>query len=135
MRLLKWILLIPAILLLGYIAAEKLHMSQQAHVLTGIDPQTAGATCSPDWEALNPLGCRYRFLLPAEAFTHLCQQQLTSGNGWEKLAADAEASFPALSELRIDGAAVYLNTQLPNRVRWVVYHPETEFLYLGYYMH
>ena len=135
MRLLKWILLVPVILLLGFIAAEKLNMSQQAATLTGIDPQTAGATCSPDWEALNPFGCRYRFHLPAEAYSTLCRQQLTTGNGWEKVAPNAEVSFPALTELRTEGAEVYLNTLLPNRARWVVYHPDTEFLYLGYFMH
>ena len=135
LRIIKWVLLALVVLMLGFIAADRLNPSQQALYLTGVDTTTAGAVPHPDWETLNPFGCRYRFNLTREEFTNLRAQQLIGNNGWEKANTRGELYYPSLNEILTDDAEVYLNLELPNRVRWVVFCPEAELLYLGYFAH
>mgnify|MGYP003287223575 CR=1 FL=1 len=135
LRTLKWLLLVPALLMIAFIVAEKADLNAQAARLTGVDAAACGAVSNPDFESLNPLGCRFRFNMGPSEFAALCEQQLTPASGWEKMSSAAEASSASLTELHTDSALVYINNLLPTRVRWVVYHPLTEHLYLGYYMH
>lgn len=134
LRVLKWFLLIPALLMLGYIAAETQNMAATAHKLTGIDVAACGATPNHDWESISPFGCRYRFNLGPGEFQTLCQQQLTAACGWENH-APADVSYPSLNQVAAAGTIIYTNHDLPTRVRWVVYNPATQLLYLGYYLH
>lgn len=135
LRIIKWVLLALVVLMLGFIAADRLNPAQQALYLTGVDTTTAGAVPRPDWEMLNPFGCRFRFNLTGGEFTNLRAQQLSSGNGWEKASTRGELYYPSLNEILTDDAEIYLNLELPNRVRWVVFCPEAELLYLGYFAH
>lgn len=134
LRIIKWILLVPVLLLLGYIAADAHNMAAAAHKLTGVDATACGATPNHDWESVNPFGCRYRFNLAPGEFNTLCQQQLISSAGWTSHAS-VDVSYPSLNEVATDGTIVYTNHDLPTRVRWVVYNPSTQLLYLGYYFH
>lgn len=134
LRVLKWILLIPALLVLGYAAADMLNMATSAARLTGVDAAACGARPNPDWESVNPFGCRYRFNLAPSEFEQLQREQLTAAHGWEAHAPQ-DVHYPALTEVAGDESRIYTNHDLPTRVRWVVYNPQAELLYLGYYMH
>lgn len=135
LRVFKWILLVPVLLMLGFIAAEKADMTRTAFKLVGINPTAAGAVCNPDWEAINPLGCRFRYNLATSEFATLQAQQLTPGQGWKKVASPTECFFPTLHEIRQSDSVIYLNNEIANRVRWVVYNPQEELLYLGFFAH
>ncbi len=134
LRIIKWILFIPALLLLGYAIADLLNMSVAAQRLTGINAVACGARPNPDWECVNPFGCRYRFNLAPGEFDTLCSQQLTTAYGWTPH-KPADVYYPSLNDVAIEGTVVYTNQDLPTRVRWVVYNPGTQLLYLGYYFH
>ncbi len=130
----KWLLLASLLFLLGIVAADKADMSRRAAQLVGVDATAAGAVCNPDWVALNPIGCRFRFNLAASEFDALRKQQLTPGNGWQPY-RDTEIQYPALNSILTPEAQIYANHELPTRVRWVVFLPAQELLYLGYYSH
>lgn len=134
-RIIKWVLLALSVVMLGYIAADRAHCTQQALYLTGVNAEAAGAVANPDWETLNPFGCRYRFNLTTEEFAHLQARQLHRGNGWEEVSPHGELHFPSLNDILTDDARVYLNNELPTRLRWVVFCPGAELLYLGYFAH
>lgn len=133
LRVLKWLLLIPVIILIGYIATEKADMARLAHKLTGLNVAEVGAVCAPDFEAVNPIGNRYRFILPASDFEKLRATQLTVADGWQAIPADEAPGYPALRSALSDGAILYVNRVLPHRVRWVIYDPGTGLLYPGFY--
>ncbi len=135
LRIFKYLLLIPAVVLLGFIVAEKLDLAGTAHHIMGMDAAAVGAVPNPDWESINPIGCRYRFNLGPGEFARLQQEQLPQESGWMKKNPDDKLYFPGISEIRTPDAEVYVNTDLPYRVRWVVYNPKAELLYLGFYSH
>ena len=135
MRTLKWLLLVPALLMIAFIVAEKTDLNTQAARLTGVDAAACGAVSSPDFESLNPVGCRFRFNMGPGEFAALCEQQLTSASGWNKPEKPEELYFPSFQELVTPEAFIYVNTDLPTRTRWVVYHPPAQYLWIGYATH
>ena len=135
LRFFKYILLVPAIVLLGFIAAEKCDQAGTAHRIMGVDAAAVGAVPNPDWESINPIGCRYRFNLGPGEFARLQQEQLPQESGWTKKNPTDSLFYPGISEVITPDAEIYVNTDLPHRVRWIVYNPTTELLYLGFYSH
>lgn len=135
LRIIKWVLLALVVVLLGGIVADKTNIAQRTQDLVGVNAATAGAIPNPDWETINPFGCRYRFNLSAEEFADMQTQQLTQGNGWEKATAGGELYYPSLNDILTNNTVIFLNNELPNRVRWVVFNPDAELLYLGYFAH
>lgn len=133
LRALKWILLIPVILLLGYICTERADVHNLAMRLTGVNAAAVGATCSPDWETINPFGNRFRFTLSPEAFHVMQRHQLTKENAWIDVSNDEELSYPVLESLANEDSFIYINQDLPTRTRWVVYTPSQQLLHLGYF--
>ncbi len=129
-----WAFLASLLFLLGMVVAEKSDMARQANRLVGIDAPAVGAVCNPDWEALNPFGCRYRFNLAEPEFAELRCTQLTPGKGWEPCKGSC-TMYPGMNKILTDDARIFTNHDHPTRVRWVVYLPTRELLYLGYYMH
>ena len=76
LRIFKYLLLVPTVVLLGFIVAEKLDLAGTAHHIMGVDAAAVGAVPNPDWESINPIGCRYRFNLGPGEFARLQQEQL-----------------------------------------------------------
>ena len=135
LKLIKWLLLIPVLLLLGYIAADKASMSARAHQLVGIDVLSYGAICTPDWQAINPLGCRYRYRLEQNKFAELQQQELSPKLGWNQISDATNLPYPHLATTLSKNSLVFINQELPNRTRWVVYYPEQGLLWLGFHVY
>lgn len=132
MRTLKWLLLVPALLMIAFIVAEKADLNTQAARLTGVDAAACGAVSNPDFESLNPVGCRFRFNMGPGEFAALCEQQLATASGWNKPEKPEELYFPSFQELITPQAVIYVNTDLPTRTRWVVYAPASQYLWVGY---
>lgn len=132
LRLIKWVLLVLTLALLGFVAADKANIKAQVRHLMALDTEAVGAIPNPDWETINPFGCRYRFNLAPSEFENLRTQQLTQTVGWGLLAPEEAVEHAALAEVRTEDAVVYVNRILPHRLRWVVYQPQTQLLYLGY---
>ncbi len=55
LRFFKYFLLVPVVVLLGFIVAEKLDLAGTAHHIMGVDAAAAGAVPNPDWHPSTPL--------------------------------------------------------------------------------
>lgn len=135
LKLIKWLLFIPVLLLTGYIVADKANMSARAHQLVGVDVLPYGAICTPDWHALNPLGCRYRYQIGPENFAKLAEQELTPARGWKQVSDTNNLAYPHLQTDLSEDSLIFINKELPNRTRWVTYLPTKGLLLLGFHVH